>query len=427
MGSGLFRMNTDKKIILSRALTNSGDQAWDFAVPVSLAILLPGKLNLVALVFFISRLSHVLLLPLVGQFMDRISRMQTLQVGLSAQFLGVLIQAVSIVNFSTHNELILVGVIVGGILTGLGSAMTNIGVAQDLVPSLFSGPQLTQVNSRVRQVDLFSEVCSPIVAGLLLLISYPQFPQAGLCVVAIWNLVSFFPEYILIKEVLVSQRDMLRKPPTSSTRTPIWKKLSGGWRDLLKLSIAPAVFAYALLWLSALSPHGVLLTSYLKESWKLPELTLGIFRGLGAIFGLIATLIFPILVSRFGLLRACRHSIVFQSFMLIVALVAFHLRAEWMFLGFILFSRIGLYAFSLGEQQIRQTGIPESLRGSVNATASALTGIGTLCLLGLGSILGSVEKFDRLVDISVLCVAMAGVLYSFGMKRHVEFDLKNNS
>ena len=410
-------MNTDKKIVVSRALTNSGDQAWDFAVPVSLAVLMPGQLNLVALVFFISRLSHVLLLPLVGQFMDRISRLQTLQVGLSSQFLGVVIQALSIANLSAHKEIALAGVIAGGILTGLGSSMTNIGVAQDLVPSLFSDTQLTQINSRVRQVDLFSEVCSPVIAGLLLLIYFPTVPQLGLFLIAAWNLMSFFPEYILVKGVLVAHGDRLQKPRLNNTRTPIWKRLSGGWRDLLKLSIAPAVFAYALLWLSALSPHGVLLTSYLKEAWKLPELTLGIFRGLGAIFGLMATLLFPLLVNRFGLLRACKQSILFQSFMLILALVAFHLRSEWIFLGFILFSRIGLYGFGLGEQQIRQTGIPENLRGSVNATASALTGVGTLCLLGLGSILGSVEKFDRLVDISVLCVVVAGFVYSLRMNR----------
>jgi len=411
-------MNSEKKIILSRALTNCGDQAWDFAVPLSLAVLMPGKLKLVALVFFVSRLGHVLLLPLVGNAMDHMSRLRTLQTGLAAQFIGVLIQAASITSLSTSNEGPLVGIISGGILTGLGSAMTNIGVAQDLVPSLFSGTRLTRINSRIRQVDLVSEVCSPVLSGLLLLIRFPEIPNLGLFVVATWNLLSFFPEYFLVKGVLNVHGDFLKRPALHSTRAPIWKKLSGGWSALLKLSIAPAVFAYALLWLSVLSPHGVLLSSYLKQAWKLPEVTLGIFRGLGAVFGLIATLLFPMLVNRFGLLRACKQSLLFQCLMLILALVSFYTRTEWMFLGFILLSRIGLYGFGLGEQQIRQTGVPENLRGSVNATASALTSVGTLCLLAIGSALGSVETFDRLVDISVLCVVAAGAIFALRMKRY---------
>jgi iron-regulated transporter 1 len=407
MDFGLLFMNDEKKIILSRALTNSGDQAWDFAVPVTLAMFMPGHLDLVALVFFLSRLSHVLILPLIGNMMDKLNRVTSIKLGLCSQFIGVLIQAIALTHLSESRDFSLLFIIFGGVISGLGSAMTNIAVSQDIVPLLFQGDLLSKINSRIRQVDLFSEVCSPVVAGTILLLNTSSIPYAGILIIALWNLASFFPEYFLVRSVFSRHKEKLQRPSVEIVKIPIWSKLSMGWGQLLKISAAPAIFAYALLWLSALSPHGVLLTSFLKESWALPEITLGIFRGLGAIFGLFATILFPIAVAKIGLVKTCRLSILLQSITLIFALAGFHLKFSWLFLGGILFSRIGLYSFSLGEQQLRQLSIPEHLRGSINATATALTSLATLCLLGLGSILGSVDQFARLVDISVGCVLVS--------------------
>ena len=137
---------------------------------------MPGKLDLVAFVFFLSRLSHVLLLPPLGNLIDRLSRLQVFRLGLAAQFSGVLIQALSFYNLSQAGHVSLVGVVCGGVLSSLGASMTSIGVAQDLVPTLFAGEELTRINSRIRQVDLFSEVVSPVLAGLLFALSPPTFP-----------------------------------------------------------------------------------------------------------------------------------------------------------------------------------------------------------------------------------------------------------
>jgi solute carrier family 40 (iron-regulated transporter), member 1 len=410
-------MNDKKRIILSRALTNSGDQAWDFAVPITLALMMPGKLDVVAFVFFLSRLSHVLFLPSIGNLIDKISRLKIFRLGLSAQFFGVAVQGASLIAFPFLGYPSLIGVVVGGILSSLGSAMTSIEVAQDLVPTLFSGTALTKINSHIRQVDLFSEVLSPVLAGILLTFSPPSFQFLGLILIVLWNLISFFPEYFLVRRVLKDHQAQLHKPNLNLVTIPLWKNLSKGWRELLKLPIAPAIIAYAILWLSVLSPHGVLLTSFLKESWNLPELKLGIFRGLGAIFGLAATFIFPPLVKKLGLLSASKASVIFLASSLMLALYGFHIKNEWIFLGFILFSRVGVYSFSLGEQQIRQIAVPENLRGSVNATASAMTGIATLGMLGLGSLMGSSDQFQNLVNISVAFVLLSMLVFILKMRK----------
>jgi len=400
-----------KKIVLSRALTNSGDQAWDFVLPVALAVQMPGRLDLVAFVFFISKLGHILLMPMLGDFMDRVPRLLALKSGLGLQGSGILIQAVALINVTHEFNFSLLAIIIGALLAGSGATVTGIAVTQDLVPSLFQGNELTRVNSRMRQVDLASEVLSPVLAGLILLIHSSKVAQLGVLLVALWNFLSFFPEYFLLKMVLTKHQEKLQRIQTHNVRLNLLAKLSSGWKELLKLSIAPAVFAYAFLWMSALSPHGVLLTSFLKETWGMPELILGVFRGLGALFGLLATFIFPILVSRYGLIPTSLLSILFQAGTLIIGLVGFHIQNSWIFLSAILFSRVGLYTFSLGEQQIRQVGIPEQDRGKVNASASALNNLATLALFGLASVLGAADHFSRLVDFSVLSVVIGALIF----------------
>jgi iron-regulated transporter 1 len=408
-----FLMRNFNQIVLSRALTHSGDQAWDFALPVSLALLLPGRLDLVAMVFFVSRIAHIALLPVVGSWIDRLSRLSALRMGLFAQFVGVLVQVAALFYVTHFLQSSVLGLVIGSLLCGLGSAMTSIAVAQDLVPTLFSGVHLIKINSRIRQVDLFAEIASPILAGAFLLLSTPSMPMLGLWLIAAWNLCSFFPEYFLLCSVLQKHSKSLDKPATAASKVPFAQELVGAWKLLARLPIAPAIFAYSLLWFSVLSPHGVLLTVFLKETWKMPELTLGTFRGLGAFFGVIATLLYPWLVSRLGIIASCRLSVAFQALMLLFCWSAFQMQQEWMFLGFILLSRVGLYSFSLGEQQLRQEAVPVSQRGRVNGAAGALNNFAALMILGLASFFGAAGQFDFLVNASAFFVLLSAILFAF--------------
>ena len=47
------------KTLLGRLLTRSGDQAWDFVVPLVLLKLLPGELRVAAIYYLLVRLAHV--------------------------------------------------------------------------------------------------------------------------------------------------------------------------------------------------------------------------------------------------------------------------------------------------------------------------------------------------------------------------------
>ena len=105
------------------------------------------------------------------------------------------------------------------------------------------------------------------------------------------NLLTFIPEFYLLKNTqnAASYKEKITVPKNSANFITIFIK---SLKQLKNKPYALVIISYAFLWLSVLSPHGVLLTSFLKDGAKASELTIGIFRGLGAFFGLIPTFLF---------------------------------------------------------------------------------------------------------------------------------------
>lgn len=422
-----------RKLLLGRLLTRSGDQAWDFAVPLVLLKIFPDQLRIAALYYLIAKLLNVLLLPKIASLIDRIDRKKTARLGIVLQLIGVLVGAGSIAGLASLNWtetnwnslsaiLAFVSSVAGGFLASLGSSFMDIAISSDLVPSSLHPDELSSFNSRLQQLDLFTEVASPVIAGFILLINSST-ALMGFYLVALWNVISFFPELAILQSIFKERPDLVSKKVATSevSKESILRQLSDGWRAFFKEPIAPVALAYSFLWLSVLSPHGVLLAGFLKDAWKLPEWAIGSFRGAGAFFGLAATIVFPYVVKKNGLKKSTQNLILFQSFMLLIGLFFFfssqYLWGQIGFLVFILFSRIGLYGFSLGEMQIRQTGINPEVRGKVNGFASALTGVATLFLYGAGALLPKTSDFRILVIGSVLFVGLGAYTYSRWLSR----------
>lgn len=430
----MTRLSLFSRLLLGRFLTRSGDQAWDFAVPLVLLQLLPGEIRIAALYYLLIRLATVLFLPRLSKTIDHVDRLTASKLGIFLQLIGVIIGficAIAITKTSQHNFeslqffITFVLMVLGGMMSQLGSTFMDISIANDLVPSSFEGERLTSFNSRLRQVDLFTEVVSPILAGTLLLLSSTYWPLLGFSLIALWNVISFFPEYAILKSVFREMPELKNKPIKieSTARQSVLTQLQSGWNAFFREPIAKVVLAYALLWLSVLSPHGVLLTAYLKDGWQLPELTIGLFRGLGALFGLLATILFPIAIKRLSVNKTSFLFLTFQAVTLITGYSLFIRNDSFGQIGFlimILFSRIGLYGFSLGEMQIRQTSIAPAVRGEVNGFANALTALATIGLFGAGVLLPSTEQFKYLVLSSVGFVVVALITYGSWYRKQAQ-------
>lgn len=432
-----MRTSLSFRLLLGRLLTRSGDQAWDFAVPIVLLKILPNHLRIAALYYLLIRFLSVIILPRLASVIDEKDRQSVVRLGLALQFVGVLLSALSVYslwNLGDPNPsfsdarfvVVFVFMVLSGLIGTLGASLMDISIANDLAPSAFSGSELSKFNSRFRQVDLITEVGAPVLAGILLAFSDSWVPLAGFAAVVVWNLVSFFPEYGILNSVFKELPHLKNKTVQVSKGavTSFTQKITEGWQEFFKQPVAPSMIAYALLWLSVLSPHGVLLTGFLQDGWKVPEWIIGLFRGSGAFFGLAATLLFPFALKFMNVKKVSGIFLAFQAVMVIAAYGFFHLGGpigQNGFLILILFSRIGLYGFSLGEVQIRQEGIPTDARGRVNGFANALTGIATLVLFGAGAILPTTDDFEYLVLLSVSCVVIALVIYGLWLRKK---DLK---
>ena len=424
-------MKFENKILLSRLMTRSGDQAWDFAVPLVLMNIFPQQMRLAFFYFFALKLGTVLLMPPVGRVIDKKSRKTSLKIGIGIQVTGVLISSVIIFSLSQiHSGNIFLPytmLVLAGLFSAIGTNIMDIAVANDLVPKVLSPHSLPAFNSRLRQLDLLTEVLSPVAAGSLMLITSYKLPQFGFFLIALWNLISFYPEYILLNQIIRSNRELNEKDfIPSNIKSGIWEKITTGWQDFKKLSVSRAILTYAILWLSVLSPHGVLLTAFLKGGWALSEPVIGTFRGLGAVFGLISTLLYPWLRKKNSLALTSRNFLLFQALMVTLSLLLFlesSQASKMLFLGTVLLSRIGLYGFSLGEMELRQKLIPENLRGEINGVASSLNSLATLIIFSLGLIFSTPDNFKYLVVVSVVAVVIASVYFSFIANRYVESHL----
>lgn len=419
-------MQTENKILLSRFMTRFGDQAWDFAVPLVLIELFPTNMRIAFIYFFTIKLGSVVLMPYVGRMIDKYPRRISLVFGIGIQAFAVLFTSVCIyflqsLSISVFHSFFFYFLLFLGLISTLGANIMDIAVANDLVPTALPSERLPHFNSRLRQLDLATEVTSPILAGALLIITYANYNLFGFYLIAIWNILSFIPEYALLNQILHQHPQLnLKKIVPPNMRSGLIQRIASGWGTFIQQPTSFSIIAYSFLWLSVLSPHGVLLTAFLKGGWSLPEPIIGSFRAAGAILGLSATLLFPKLHKKFGLVKVSKLFILFQAGMIILAAISFLMEGisgKLFFLVFILLSRIGLYGFGLGETELRQRLIPESLRGEINGVGTSLNSLATLIIFGLGIIFSTPAQFQNLVLISSGAVVFAAMIFTLFAKR----------
>lgn len=420
-------MSIQYKILLSRFLTRFGDQAWDFAVPIILIQLFPGKIQLISLLYLFSKAIQVFFGPKVLSSIDNYSRKYIYKLGIGAQtislaitFIIILLQFKNTESYSDLNIILIFAFL--AILTSaanLGSSLMDAAVGLDLAIDLLQESELTEFNSRLKRIDLATEVTAPLVTGLLLGLSWHnQQSSIGIIIIAVLNIITFIPEYILLSSIPnLDKGKVITIKDKTQPKLTFLKSLKISFSKLRNQIYTPVIISYALLWLSILSPHGVLLTSYLKDGAGASEFIIGVFRGLGAVFGLIPTFIYPILKRKYGMVNTSRLFLISQFFFVVCSGIAFYFinLSLYPLLIFILLSRIGLYGFSIGETEIRQKLIPRESRGEVNGIASSITSAATLFLFFLGTIFGSLDTFWILISASIIAVGL-GLVTSFKIK-----------
>jgi len=212
----------------------------------------------------------------------------------------------------------------------------DIAIERDWVPTAIVDIQyLTITNTRMRQVDLITEIGGPLIAGFV-----PLIPKVSLnysfSIIAGFNFMTFIPQYLLLRYVYEAIPN-LRKPKEkiinnqplscSSIFWGEWNPIANiilGWNIFWKQPIALVSISMAFLWLTILSPHDIVFTAYLNAAGY-SSFELGIFRGVGAFVGFAGTFLFPFVSPHLGLELATLVYILEEGLMIILSAIIFTL------------------------------------------------------------------------------------------------------
>jgi iron-regulated transporter 1 len=202
----------------------------------------------------------------------------------------------------------------------------------------------------------------------------------------------------------------------------------------------PAALSLALLYLTVMS-FGTLMTAYLKYS-GLKEAELSIYRGFGALSGIAATLVFPTLHKKYGLIITGAAAIWTQLLCLVLAATPAIiisllnrqgteqesntpsvLAIRLLVVGLIL-SRFGLWGFDLAVNQILQETVSSANLGSVNGVQGSLQSLFQMLGYVAGVVIWRPAQFSLLMMGSVAAVGAAAVLFTlYGLR--VRFNHMN--
>jgi len=320
----------------------------------------------------------------------------------------------------------------------LSGQIMDISVERKWVPCIIKRDLLLdKVNTKMRQIDLATEVLAPFIVGLI-----SKDPSIySFLIIGVLNFLSFIPQYFLLYLVyeisakenfnidMDIQHQQKQQHHDNISRKEKFKffgewnpltNLLNGWTLFRQTKVFWIVMAYSSLWLTILSPHDPIFNAYLSlKGYSYIELS--VFRGVGAVFGLLSTLSFKYVLKwcHNNLEKTCFYYIGQEGLMVILSGLVFsfaditnNTTSKYMFMMFIILSRLGLYGFEVGEIHFVQRGVDDHIRGIVSGVESSLTSLASLTVFMVTIAMGDPQLFSILVWLSILFINI-GVILTF--------------
>ncbi|MCL7024605.1 hypothetical protein MKW94_012314 [Papaver nudicaule] len=458
------------RLYFGHFLARWGARMWEFSVGLYMINVWPDSLLLAAVYGVVEAASTAIFGPIVGKLVDRLTYVQVLRLWLLAQNLSFIVAGVTVTWLLVYSGLRISGFAVFASLVVLTNVSGAIGVLSTLAGTILverewvivisngEPPEvLTNMNSVIRRIDLSCKLFAPVASGFI--ISFVSL-EASAVALALWNVISVWLQYWLLKSVYdgipalgennerrkarFEQRAPVETSSSISTDTDIllsrvgsssameernWKRkvverlsqvaFFDAWIVYLQQDVVLPGVALSLLYFTVLS-FGTLMTATLE--WKgIPAYVIGIVRGISAMVGIAATLLYPLLHSCISTLRTGLWSIWIQWSFLLVCFASVWIQnsdiSAWMLMGGVAASRLGLWMFDLSVMQQMQDQVPPSDRCIVGGVQNSLQSILHLLSYVMGIIISNPKDFGKLTILSMLFTTLAAVLYSFYIYR----------
>ena len=392
-----------------------GEQAWLFATPFLLMALQSSGNSLAGPALYgISRMiAQAIFAPSLGSWMDRMPRMPVLKAGIAVQVTSMLAATVLCCVLSTQHStaaeawpFLLICAL--GVADAMGKILTGVAIIRDWVPALYGSNErrLSSVNGNLARLDLFAEVLGPIGAGLVFQ-ALGNAVNPALAALAITRAACLVVQLQFFVGVLESNPDLEQRSSTVRTDQEGEEEeeapgssssgvgLLGAWRTFLGHGrrVQLVVLSYALLYLTVLSPHGLVLTAYLSTCSSLSPVFLSLFRSCGALVGVVGVTAFEALTRRLDgeVQESAQVFVLFQAACSVAAAAAFVFAtsgstgtgasaALYVFMALVVLARFGLYGFEIGALQLQQSIVFEDARGAFGTVEKSLCAAASLIM-----------------------------------------------
>ncbi|KMZ66125.1 Solute carrier family 40 member 3, chloroplastic [Zostera marina] len=420
----------------SNLIGNLGEQMWNFAWPLSLALIHPSLLPVTVASFF-SKLTIFIGAPMLGNLIDCFPRIpaynflsliQTVTQLLSS---AMIIYGLTGVRQTSASAVLLqpwfVLLVFSTAIERLSGLAFGVMVERDWVVLLAGSEReiaLAQANATLSRVDMFCEIAGASLFGFLL----SKYDHVTCLKFAASLMACSLPIMILLGQIINKLSDGTLGHHKLYHGLDEFRKnvltLKSGFVDAFKTGfieyknqpVLPASLAYVMLFFNIVLAPGAMMTTFLTHQSISPAI-IGGFSGLCAFMGVSATFISASLVKRLGVLKAGAAGLIFQSSLLIIAVVVLwgsslsKKTPLFFFLFLIVMSRLGNMVYDVIGTQILQTGIPPSKANLIGTTELSIASLAEFLMLGVAIIANDVSNFRLLAILSLFSVVGATTLF----------------
>ncbi|CAG7947768.1 unnamed protein product [Penicillium salamii] len=460
-----FPKKLANRLYLSHFLSTWNSRVFEFGAVLYLATIYPGTL-LPMSVYALSRgLAAIVFAPAVGHYIDVENRLKVVRISIGelisraaaqispevvySQWLRptAVLQRLAVaascaifyllkVKFQVARELnysLLTALAFLACIEKLCSVMNMVSVERDWVVVVAGDNHhtLKAMNAQMRRIDLVCKLLGPLFIAFVDTIS----TDTAILVNLGMNMCSVVIEYYSIAQVYhmvpgLSERNQAAESDTFTIEVQphgLKARIWGPCRSLVNKAAQDFVayvrhpvflpsFAGALLYLTVLSFSGQMVTWLLSTGYD--SALIATTRTLSVACEFLATWIAPWLMERIGTTRAGLWLASSQIACLVAGMSVFWDFKEFPLIsasgivGGTILSRIGLRGFDLCAQIIVQEGVDASTRGSFSSTEAAWQNLFEICSYIATIVFSRPDQFQWPVLISVIAVALAGILYA---------------
>ena len=356
---GLWHNADFRKLWLGRTISNTGNGITGIALPLTAVLVLAATPVQMGILGALDGIAVLLFGLIAGVWVDRLRRRPVLiaaDVGRAVVILSIPVAA--LLGVLSMGQVFVVAALMGILTVFFNAADAS------FLPGLVSEKELVEGNSKLGMSDALAEMVGPGVAGALV-----QVFSAPLTMLI--DAVSFLCSALSIGQIRVPEP----QPVANEQQRNGWHESFAGLRFLLKHPQLRALAGSAGLFNFAGMFIGTLYALYVVRTLGVAPIILGLLVAAGGLSALFGAWIAERVIRRVGIGLAIGGGLFLYGFIGLSLPLAFGpipIIVTILFTGQLM-GDVTVSIYLIGELSLRQSLIPHSLLGRVNASIQLLT------------------------------------------------------